>query len=150
MAWSNITNGEDGLSVRNKLNNLAGSIAPKLGTETVLFQLVGADMNTTADQVFTKLFDFTDYVPIRIIVMDASVNLTGAVGGMYTAPAKGGVALVAASQAWGNLNTNAKVMYPAISAAGMAKLDATPYLSLSTPLGSAGTCNFYVMGFVKP
>lgn len=150
MAWSNITNGEDGLSVRNKLNDLAGSIAPKGGTETTLFKIEGANMNTTADQVFTKLFAFTDYVPIRILAVNHATSLTGTIGGIYTSTAKGGIAVVAASQAWGNLNAADKVMYPAISSAGMAKLTGDLYLSLTTPLGASATCDVYVMGFVKP
>lgn len=149
MAWSNITNGEDGLSVRNKLNEMANAVALRSNVETELFTLVGADMNTTEDQKFEKTLDFSKYIITRIIAEDASVPLSGAIGGIFTAPSKGGIAVVAASQAWANLNSTTKVMFPAVAAAGVSKLEGDLYLSLTTPLGSAGTCKLTIMGVLR-
>lgn len=150
MDWLDISNGELGSSIRGKLNSLAKASAPLIGTETLLFALEGADLDTTADQVFTKIFDFDDYIPVRVIAVDASTPVSAATGGIYTEASKGGAAIVAASQAWSGLTSPSKVVYPAIPAAGMAKHSATPFLSLTTPMGAPATCNFYILGFVAP
>lgn len=151
MEFDQIQNGDSGASVRAKLNGMAARAAPLHGTETLLFKLEGADLNSTADQTFDKVFDFTEFVPVRVMAMGASSAITTAQGGIYTAPSKGGSVIVLAMYAWGQLTSTSKVSYPTIANSGSAKFDTeTIYLSLTTPMGSAATCDIYVLGFVRP
>lgn len=122
------------------------SPAPVSGTYVTLFRLVGADMNSTADQAFTKMFEFSRFIPLQIIATNASTPILLSTGGIYTATAKGGIAVVAASQAWTGLTSTTKAVIPAISQAGLGLLTTNLYLSLTTPMGSAATCDMSVMG----
>lgn len=150
MSWVDIENGEGGESVREKLNNLGNGSAPIIGTYTRLFQLLGANMASTADQQFELVIPLLDYVPVMVMAMRASGAITSAVGGIYLGPNKTGIAMVAASQGWSGLNSTTKVLYPVIAAAGQAIHETPPYLSLTTPMGSPGTCDIYILGVRNP
>lgn len=121
-----------------------------VGSNTTLFRLTGANMNSTADQQFTKAFAFTNFVVDKIIATNASGAIALATGGVYTAPAKAGTAIVAAAQSWAGLTTTTKVANPAVTAAGQDLQAATAlYLSLTTAMGSAGTCDISIMGIAS-
>lgn len=118
------------------------------GQNRVLFSLPSANMNSTADQALAKAFPFTAFTITQIIVTNASASLTTAVGGIYTAAAKGGTAVVSAAQAYAALNTTTKVLNPTIQSGGGDLLSvAALYLSLTTAQGSAATADVYVVGF---
>lgn len=117
-----------------------------LGTYTTLFRLIGADMNSIADQPFVQATKFTKFIPIMVVVTNASGPITTAAGGIYTAASKGGIALVSAAQAWTGLTSTTKAVLPSVTAAAQAILTGNLYLSLTTPMGSAATADFYVMG----
>lgn len=112
----------------------------------VLFTLIGADMNSTSDQSFTKLGTFTSYLPIRLSFTNVSTSLTTAAGGVYTAAAKGGTALVAAAQAYSGANATGAGGACSFAPLGAGPQTATPILSLSTPQGGAATADFYYVG----
>ncbi len=104
-------------------------------------------MNSTADQPFSKLFGFTQFSIDRIVAMNASTPILLATGGIYTATAKGGTAVVAASQSWTALTGATKILTTTISAAGSDLLSASAlYLSLTTAMGSPATADIYVQG----
>lgn len=122
--------------------------APMLGTYTTLFRLVGADMNTTADQRLIKPLAFSRSIIEKIVITNASGPLTGAIGGFYTGAAKTGTVLVLATQAYSAMNTTTKVLNPSLTAAATEfRADSDVFFSLTTPLGSAGTADIYFMGF---
>jgi hypothetical protein len=119
--------------------------------QRVLFRLIGADMNVTTDQSFTKLGTFTSYIVSPgggafARVVNASTNLNTVAGGIYDAAAKGGNALVAAAATYATLTGSGLGMNLTATAPGIAVLTATPILSLSTPQGGAATADFYIMG----
>jgi hypothetical protein len=114
--------------------------------ELILFQLITANMNVTTDQSFTKLLGFTNYVITRIRAVNSSGSLTTAAGGVYTAAAKGGNAIVAAAQAYSTLTGSTIGMDLTIAAVGNGLQTATPILSLTTGQGAAMTCDMYVIG----
>lgn len=121
--------------------------APSVGSYTRLFSLSGGDLNSTADQAFRQMFAFNSYNIEKIVAVNASGAITLATGGIYTDVAKGGVALVAAAQSWAILTSSTKVANPTLTAAALNLLTATSlYLSLTTPMGSAGTCDIHIMG----
>lgn len=111
----------------------------------VLFKLIGADMNSTSDQAFTKVGTFTSFAVIaNPQCVNASTSLTTAVGGIYPTTGKGGNPLVAASQTYTAQTAANKITSVAI--ANRETDVANYYLSLSTPQGAAATADFYIFG----
>ncbi len=115
-------------------------------------KLIGANMNVTTDQAIT-IRDLTDYpsdsyIVEYIVITNASISLTTAAGGFYTAASKGGSAIVAAAQAYSALTGATKFIKATL--AGTALTDvltgATLYLSLTTGQGAAATADVYVFG----
>ena len=124
------------------------NLAPFLGSYTTLFQGV-FDMNTTADQPFSMPANVTfgRYVPLLVVATQASTPILLATGGIYTAPAKGGVALVAGTQVWTGLTGPAKVVKPPLTVAGQDLITGNQlYFSLGTPMGAPGNAYVSVMG----
>jgi hypothetical protein len=116
--------------------------------------LAGADFDSTSDQAISISFPagFTHYVIRRVIVSNASVSMTTAVGGIYTSSAKGGFALVAATQTYSVL-TGASIFQSSTltSTATTNQLPQTVlYLSLSTPQGSAATADVTIIADFTP
>ena len=75
-----------------------------------LFVLLSANMNVTTDQAMRKIGLFTNYIIDQILVESASISLTTAAGGIYTAASKGGVAVVGAAQTYAALTSSAKTL----------------------------------------
>jgi len=114
----------------------------------VLYRIVGANMNSTADQAFAKLHNHTAWCLLNYYAVNPSISLTTAVGGIYTGASKSGITMVAASQAWSGLNaTGAGLVLTPATPLGRGRITADPILSLTTPQGAAATCDIYVMGF---
>jgi hypothetical protein len=115
----------------------------------VLYQLIGADMNTTADQPFVRMHNFSAYSLQFFRAMNASINLTTVAGGVYTGAAKSGLTLVAASQVYTSLTSPSKGQALTLATGGdpVGRVTADPILSLSTPQGAPATCDIYVLGF---
>lgn len=118
-------------------------VAPK---DTILGKLIGANMNTTADQPIA--INASKYVIRKIIVTAPSISLTLAAGGIYTAPSKGGVAIVAATQLYAALTAVAKFLDLTLAAilGTDIRTEGTLYLSLTTGQGAAATANVFVIG----
>lgn len=117
----------------------------------LLASIIGADFNSTGDQAMGGLP--AKYIARRIVVTNASVDLSAATvpaGGIYTAAAKGGTAIVAAAQLYSALTTANKWLDLTIAAAALSGTDiliaATLYLSLTTAHGAAATADVYVFG----
>lgn len=112
----------------------------------LLFTLKQANFNTTADQLLSPYFS-GKYRPKRIIITNASVSLTTAAGGFYTAASKGGTAIVANTQVYTSLTTGLLALEATLAVPNNVLAAATPlYLSLTTPQGGAATGDIYVHG----
>lgn len=121
-----------------------------LGDSRVIGYVIGANMNVTTDQAIAIAQPSTRYVIQAIWVTNCSANLTTAAGGVYPTTAKGGTAIVAAGQVYSAL-TAATILLPLTIAAGNVIYNqAIVYLSLTTPQGSAATCDVYVIGMRVP
>lgn len=117
--------------------------------DTLLFVLASADLGVTTDQTFTKLCVGTNYVISGVIFRRTSGAFnTACAGGIYTAAAKGGTALVAAAQSYANLTGANKLVKvdTVTNSANFAAANttdaqtATPILSLTTAnTGGTGT-----------
>lgn len=109
-----------------------------------LGRLISANMNTTSDQAIP--IAASTYVIEKIIVTNASANLTLAAGGIYTATSKGGTAVVAGAQVYSALTGSTKFIALTIAALTDILTGANVYLSLTTGQGSAATADVYVFG----
>jgi hypothetical protein len=125
----------------------AGCILSGAGSALLGF-FSALNMNSTADQPLTLSLASSQYYFLRgIIARNASISLTTAVGGIYTAASKGGSAVVAATQAYSGLTGPTLSVALTLAAAGQVLLSATPlYLSLTTPQGAAATMDLLVLG----
>lgn len=105
--------------------------------------LIGANMNSTADQAIP--IGSAKYVIDKIIVVNASVSLSVAAGGFYTATSKGGTAVVAAAQVYSGLTGSTKVVNPVIAVTDK-RTETTLYLSLTAAQGAPATADVYIIG----
>lgn len=118
------------------------------GTEILLGQLIGANMNVTTDQAIpiTRIGS-KRYVITRITVTNASTSLTNADGGIYTATSKGGTAVVAAAQVYTAL-TSSTVALDLTLAVNNTYNVSNLYLSLTGTQGGAATADVRVYGYI--
>jgi hypothetical protein len=129
---------------------------PFFGTsETVLAQLISANMNTTNDQQIAIPNNISKFQLTRIIVTNANISLTTAVGGFYTTVSKGGTSIVANTQVYSALTDSTKLINPTLTSYGGGTAF-TPniltvnsiYLSLTTAQGAPCTADIYLCGIV--
>ncbi len=116
---------------------VGGSPAPAVQ----IGSLIGANFNITSDQSITIM---TGYRVTGIMVKNASVSMTTAAGGFYSAGSKGGTAIVAATQVYTAL-TSAAVQLQCTIAAVVGGLSAVVF-SLTTGQGAAATADIYIYG----
>jgi hypothetical protein len=131
--------------------NKVGNALPNQFGGILLGKLIGANMNSTADQQITMLDNPSKFILRRIVVTNASISLTTAAGGVYTAASKGGTAVVAAAQAYSSLTTSALFLDLTLSTTSSASTTVKSsipnlYLSLTTAQGAAATADVYVYG----
>lgn len=122
----------------------------QVGQDQVLFRLRAADMNVTTDQVFEPLGIYPSYIITMIRCCNASLSLTTAAGGIYSAASKSGDTLVAAGQAYSTLTGSTLGIDLTKTAAGRGVRTGAPILSLTTAQGAAATADFYILGLVLP
>ncbi len=115
----------------------------------LLFTLRGANFNVTSDQLLTPTFNGKFRIK-RIVVLNTSLNgMSTAAGGFYTAPAKGGSAIVAAGQVYTGLTNALTALELTLALPNLALVAGTPlYFALTTTQGAAATADIYVYGDV--
>lgn len=114
----------------------------------VLGKLIGANMNTTNDQAITIRNAGSPYVIRRIVATNASLSLSVAQGGLYTAASKGGSGIVGNTQVYAALTSGTKFLDLTLGVITDILTGGTLYLSLILAQGSAATCDFYLIGDV--
>ena len=118
--------------------------------------LASANFNSTSDQAITINFPsgFTHFVIRRIIISNASISMTTAVGGFYTAASKGGFALVASTQVYSFLtapSTFLAATLASVTTSNQLNAAESPiYLSLSTPQGVTATADITIVADFTP
>lgn len=120
--------------------------APVLGTNRLLFALLGADMNSVADQALAKAFSFTSYVITSILFTNASTSPSLAVGGIYPTTSKGGTAIISAATVYSGMTASTKTLSPALTNTDLLSA-ALLYLSLTIAQGGAATADVRVFGY---
>ena len=131
--------------------NKVGNLLPQQFGGILLGSLIAADFNSTADQKITIFSNPSKYIIRRIVVTNASVSLSTAAGGIYTAVSKGGTAVVAAAQAYSTLTGSTLFLDLTLNGTGNASTTVKSsipnlYLSLTTAQGTAATADVYVYG----
>ena len=115
-------------------------------TSVILGRKIGANFNSTADQAISM--PPTGYSIAAIEINNASISLTTAVGGFYSAASKGGTVLVPATQTYTFLTGSTKRMDAALTsdAVNTKFTLGTVYFALTTAQGAAATADIYVIG----
>lgn len=110
--------------------------------------LRSANFNTTADQPIPISLPagLTRYVIDKIDVCNASLSLTLAAGGFYTAASKGGTAVVAAAQLYSALTGATVLLNPTLAVPNTLRTESPLYFALTTAQGAAATGDIYVWG----
>lgn len=133
-----------------------------LASTKVLASIKSADFNSTGDQLLLFPPSVTAFQLTGIVVANASLSLTTAVGGVYTSTSKNGSVVVAASQVYSSL-TSANLLLQLTLAAfaqtarfstnnlptvvGSDNLSALAmYFALTTAQGAAATADIYAIG----
>ncbi len=131
--------------------NKVGNLLPQQFGGILLGKLISANMNSTDDQRIVMFSNPSKFILRRIVVTNASISLTTAAGGVYTAASKGGTAVVASSQAYSSLSASTLFLDLTLSTTGSASTTVKSsipnlYLSLTTAQGAAATADVYVYG----
>ena len=126
-------------------NRIVAQLPDRFGG-ILLGELIGANMNSTGDQQIVIFSAPAKYIIRRIVATNASISLTTAVGGIYTAVSKGGTAVVANSQAYSTLSASTKFLDLTLASNTDYRTATSLYLSLTTPQGAAATADIFVYG----
>lgn len=109
----------------------------------VLGKLLGANMNTTADQ--TIPLGYGHAVVTDIVITNSSLSLTLAAGGFYVGAGKTGTVVVSAAQLYVVL-TAPGLALKATMAAPVRVTTGQIFFALTTAQGVAATADIYVLG----
>ena len=121
------------------------------GQVGILGRLLGANMNSVLDQPFVMLVSTTTRFRVsKITATNASVSLTAAAGGVYTAAAKaaGQGVLVASTQVYSALTAPGVALDLTLALQLRLSVGTPVFLSLTTAQGAAATADLYLFGDV--
>ena len=104
----------------------------------------GANLNATGDTVIPIVCS-TTYSVSNVILTNASISLTTALAGVFTAPAAGGAAIVANAALSGA--TGPTIVSQRTVASTAAQTGQSLYLNVGTAQGAAATGDIYVYGY---
>lgn len=122
-----------------------GPAVPPEAEAQVLYYIRGADLQSTADQAFTKVGDWHGGIVAHIYATNGSAAATSAAGGIYTEPAKGGTNIVSNTQSWASLTTPQRILTASMSAT-QSQVNGSLYLSLTTGSSVPATADIFVVG----
>jgi hypothetical protein len=105
----------------------------------------GVNVNATGDQAVLRIINAQNYSVSNVVFTNASVSLSSAAAGLFTAPSAGGTGIVA------NAALSA-LTGPTIVSQRTVASTATPvsqilYLNVGTAQGAAATMDVYVYGY---
>jgi len=138
-------------------NGVIGDGGPFPAGPRVLGSAFGASFNTTTDQPILIPTTVSAWALTGIMVTNASINLTSAVGGFYTQPSKGGIALVSASQNYIGLTAPSVLLQLLLTGAGagtrlspanvsLIGTQMAVFFSLTMAQGTTATADIYLLG----
>ncbi len=118
-----------------------------LGTNQAIRLLAsyqGVNVNQTGDTVL-PLLDTANYSVSNVIFTNASISLTTALAGVFTAPSAGGTAIVANAAL--SALTGSTVVSQRTVASTAVQTGQNLYVNVGTAQGAAATMDVYVYGY---
>lgn len=120
-------------------SNLASNQAIRL-----LAVVTGVNVNATGDQAVLPIINSTNYSVANVVFTNASISLSSAAAGLFTAPsASGGIVANAALSAL----TLPIIVSQRLVAATTIQSAQNLYLNVGTAQGAAATMDVYVYGY---
>lgn len=143
-------------------SGVVGDGGPILASNKVLASVFSANFNSAGDQPILLPFPIKAFQLTGIVVTNASVSMTTAVGGFYPAAAKAGSAIVAAGQVYSALTGRDLLLQATLTAfASTARFSSNNlplvlgpnsqnvlamYFSLTTAQGAGAAADIYLLG----
>ena len=121
-------------------SNLATNQAIRL-----LAVATGVNVNSTGDQATLAINNASSYSVSNVVFTNASISLTTAAAGLFTAPAAGGTGLVA-NAALSALTASTVVSQRTVASTALQTAQ-NLYLNVGTAQGAAATMDVYVYGY---
>jgi len=121
-------------------SNLASNQAIRL-----LGVVTGVNVNGTGDQAVIAINNSTNYSVSNVVFTNASISLTTAAAGVFTAPSAGGTAIV--SNAALSALTGSTVVSQRTVATTATQTAQNLYVNVGTAQGAVATMDVYVYGY---
>jgi hypothetical protein len=106
----------------------------------------GVNVNATGDQATLQIITANPFSVFQVVMTNASISLTTALAGVFTAPAAGGTAIVA-NAALATLTGPTIVFQRTIASTAVQSNVLNLYLNVGTAQGAAATIDVYVYGY---
>lgn len=105
----------------------------------------GVSVNATGDQAVIAINNSTNYSISNVVFTNASISLSSAAAGLFTAPSAGGSGIVANAALSGL--TGSTVVSQRTVASTAIQTGQNLYLNVGTAQGAAATMDVYVYGY---
>jgi hypothetical protein len=121
-------------------SNLASNQAIRL-----LGVATGVNVNATGDQATIAITNSTNYSVSNVVFTNASISLTTAAAGLFTAPSAAGTGVVA-NAALSGMTASTVVSQRTVASTAIQSAQ-NLYLNVGTAQGAAATMDVYVYGY---
>ena len=111
----------------------------------LLAVFTGVNVNATGDAANLKIANATNWSVSNVVFTNASISLTTAAAGLFTAPSAGGTAIVA-NAALSALTASTVVSQRTVASTAIQTGD-NLYVNVGTAQGAAATMDVYVYGY---
>ena len=111
----------------------------------LLSVVTGVNVNATGDQAVLPILNSTNYSVSNVVFTNASVSLSSAAAGLFTAPSAGGTGLVA-NAALSALSASTVVSQRTVASTAIQSAQ-NLYLNVGTAQGATATMDVYVYGY---
>jgi hypothetical protein len=105
----------------------------------------GVNVNATGDQAVLPIQNSTNYSVSNVVFTNASVSLSSAAAGLFTAPSAGGTGVVA-NAALSALTASTVVSQRTVASTAIQSAQ-NLYLNVGTAQGATATMDVYVYGY---
>ena len=111
----------------------------------LLAVVTGVNVNATGDQAVLPIINSSNYSIANVVFTNASVSLSSAAAGLFTAPTAGGTGVVANAAL--SALTGPTVVSQRTVASTAIQSGQNLYLNVGTAQGAAATMDVYVYGY---
>jgi hypothetical protein len=105
----------------------------------------GVNVNATGDQAVINIVNASNYSVSNVIFTNASISLSSAAAGLFTAPSAGGTGIVANAAL--SALTGSTIVSQRTVASTATPVSQILYLNVGTAQGAAATMDVYVYGY---